>query len=194
MNKPWWKNKWIFYFLSFVVIIYMTGCQKEYSFEGSLVPVPDTLPVTTATDFPSCSSCINNDTLALWSWKFKLNKAILCGHSDTAIINIERSSFTFFGPSSCSIDSGLVITVYLNPWVLDADRSNINAGMVAFYYYDHVGSNYILMSQPNTAFTLTIENYNNQTGITVGKFSGYAFMANGNIATESEGRFKVKLR
>jgi hypothetical protein len=194
MKEHWWKNKWIFSLLSIIFMIYMTGCQKEYSFEGSPVPVPDTLPATTTIDFPSCTSCINNDTLALWSWKFKLNNAILCGHSDTAIINIERSSFTFFGPSSCSMDSGLVITVYLNPWVLDSDQSNISAGMVAFYYYDHVGTSYILMSQPNTAFSLTIESYNNLTGLTVGKFSGYAFMANGDFATVSEGRFKVKLR
>ncbi|HJW18445.1 MAG TPA: hypothetical protein VJ499_15055 [Flavisolibacter sp.] len=193
MRKQWWKNTWVLIILPFVAVICITGCQKDYSFEGSPTPIPDTLPVTSI-DFPSCTSCKNDDSLALWSWKFKLDNAFLCGHSDTAIINIERSSFTFFGPSSCSIDSGLVITVYLNPWVLDSDRSNINAGMVAFYYYDHVGNSYILMSQPNTAFTLTIEDYNNQTGITIGKFSGYAYLANGNIATITEGRFKVKLR
>jgi hypothetical protein len=193
MQKQWWKSNRILIFLPFIAIILITGCQKDYSYEGSPAPVADTLPITQI-DFPSCTSCLNNDSLALWSWKFKLNNASLCGQADTAIINIERSSFTFFGPSTCSVDSGLVITVYLNPWVLDSDRSNINAGMVAFYYYDHIGSSYILMSQPNTAFTLTIENYDNQTGLTVGKFSGYAYLANGNIATVSDGRFKVKLR
>lgn len=192
MKWPWWKGK-IIIFQWLIVIISTIGCQKEYSFEGSPVPVADTVPVQTF-DFPSCNSCLSNDSLDLWAWKFKLNNATLCGHADTAIINIERSSFTFFGPSTCSLDSGLVITVYLNPWVLNSDKSNINAGMVAFYYYDHIGSSYILMSQPNTAFTLTIENYNDLTGITTGKFAGYAYLANGDIATIHEGKFKVKLR
>jgi hypothetical protein len=193
MKEQWFGNNRFFIILPFVAFIVITGCQKDYSFEDNPAPITDT-SVTAAIDFPSCKSCINDDTMALWSWRFKLNNATLCGHTDTAIINIERSSFTFFGPSICSMDSGLVITVYLNPWVLDSDQSNISAGMVAFYYYDHVGTSYILMSQPNTAFSLTIESYNNLTGLTVGKFSGYAFMANGNIASVSEGRFKVKLR
>jgi hypothetical protein len=108
-----------------------TGCVKEYSYEGD--PTPDTtLPPHTVKpmiNFPACNSCntVNNFELSTWSLKYQ--GSILCGSITNAIVATDKTAFTFFGPSACSTDTGLVMTVFLEHDVLDRDKENLTTNL-----------------------------------------------------------------
>jgi hypothetical protein len=185
------------YFCFLLLLFLQTGCDKEYSFEaGGVPPVRDTIrnpPPPAAHEFPVCPACVANVGTDLSEWSFKSGNSFLCGKADTAIITLERTSFTFFGPSSCSKDTGMVITVYLEGNSLTGDRTNITTTHNAFYYYDRVTPSYIFISQINSLFTVTITSYNHQARIATGTFHGNVLRANGNAASIDEGKFVVKL-
>jgi hypothetical protein len=188
-------QKIIFKKLSFLFCIFflMTGCEKEYSFEGGGSRIiRDTIPVPVITN-PVCPACINNTAPGLSEWNFKSLNWKLCGRADTAIALGNRTAFTFFGPSTYSSDTGLVITVYLDNDTLNRDKQNLHIDRVAFYCYDRVTPSYIFMSQNSNTFSVTIENYHHATGIATGTFGGTVFRANGAAASIDSGRFKVKL-
>jgi len=169
------------------------ACTKEYSFEGSRINVRvDTLPVPVNTD-PVCPACTNSAAPGLSEWNFKSVNWKLCGRADTAIALGDRTSFTFFGPSTCSSDTGMVITVYLGNDTLNRDKQNLHIDRAAFYCYDRVTPSYIFMSQNSNMFSVIIENYNHATGIATGTFRGTVFRANGAAASIDSGRFKIKL-
>ena len=90
--------------LLFLAINYIS-CSKEYSYEGGYVNIThDSLPQlpTVKRDLPLCSLCAAySDSLELNQWSFKAGNSSACGILDTAIINLERTAFTFFGPSAC---------------------------------------------------------------------------------------------
>ncbi len=104
-----------------------------------------------------------------------------------------KTDITFFGPSACSVDTGLVMSVFL-PVALDRDRSNITASRAAFYYYDNNSTNDIFDSQPEKPFTVTIESFKISTGIATGTFSGTVFNSNGDTAIVRDGRYKVTIK
>jgi hypothetical protein len=171
------------------------ACTKEYSFEGGGMNVRvDTLPVPVPviTD-PVCPACINNTASGLSEWTFKSANWKLCGRADTAIALGNRTAFTFFGPSTCSSDTGMVITVYLDNDTLNRDKQNLHIDRAAFYCYDRVTPTYIFMSQNSNTFSVTIDNYHHATGIVTGTFGGTVFRTNGAAASINSGRFKVKL-
>jgi len=182
----------LFSLLSLLIIM---GCAKEYSYEGGdLVEVHDSLPPpVVVNDFPACPFCQTITGTPLSSWSFKKGNTTVCGSIDTAIITLERTAFTFFGPSACSVDSGLVITVYLGNESLNRDRTNVTINNIAFYYYDRVTPSYIFMSLPNSPFTGTIDNYDHQAKIASGTFTGNALRSDGSAASITSGKFKVKL-
>jgi hypothetical protein len=181
------------FFLSLLLIL--SGCAKEYSYEGGVTPViHDTLPPpVVVNDFPVCPFCKTITNTALSTWSFKKGNTTVCGTVDTAIITLERTAFTFFGPSSCSADSGLVITVYLGNESLNRNRTNLAINNIAFYYYDRVTPSYIFMSLANSPFSGTIDNYDHQTKIASGTFTGNAVRSDGSAASITSGKFKVKL-
>jgi hypothetical protein len=177
-----------------------TDCRKEYSYEGGSAPsVRDTVPPPPPPppivyELPFCASCaVYTNPIQLNKWSLKAGNAFACGTLDTAIINLERTSFTFFGPSTCSRDTGLVMTVYVENEKLNRDISNLVINRVAFYYYDRVTPSHIYMNMPNVAFSVVVDSYNHQTKILTGSFRGSALRRNGSAASISEGRFKVKL-
>jgi len=180
------------------ILLNITGCAKEYSFEGSNTHPRDTVivpppPPPAASELPHCSSCDHLTTpVQLNHWSLKAQQSQACGTIDTAIITLERTSFTFFGPSSCSRDTGMVITAYLNE-SLDRDKTNIQVSRVAFYYYDRVTPSYIYMTYPTTPFYLHIDTYNHQTKIATGTFGGSGVKVNGSNTVISEGKFSIKL-
>ena len=196
-------NRKQYYFLFFflilqIILLHSTGCQKEINYEGgdsilkkdSILPIPH--PVK---EFPVCSSCRVSDDLLLSKWNFKTGNSFLCGDVDKAGagIDAEKKAFTFFGPSACSLDTGLVMTVYL-PITLDEDRFNITTTKAAFFYYDHHATKDILISQPATLFSVTIQSFIYATGIATGTFKGTVFKPNGDMVFIDEGKFKIKLR
>lgn len=176
----------------------LPGCAKEYSYEGG--PAPDTTVVSLPPDtiikqpiiFPFCAQCNNTDVLLPSTWNFGYDTALICGNITDAILAPDRIGFTFFGPSSCSIDSGLVMTVYLNAGLPDADIANIVSNQVIFEYYDNVTQKDIFSTAELGTFSLTIESYVYTTGIAKGSFSGYVPAKNGDIVQIKNGRFQVK--
>ncbi len=186
----------VFLFVSPILLLHTTSCKKEYSYEGgdSTITKKDSIILPPVFEFPLCSLCKVDDPVLEGKWNFKTGDSYLCGVIDNGIITGDKNAFTFFGPSACSIDSGIVMTVYLYPIRLDADMFKVTTNKVAFYYYDHKATSYIFISQSTVNFSLTVDSYIFATGIASGTFSGGVFKANGETAFIREGRFKVKLR
>lgn len=195
-------TKW-FQVLATAVIIHLfvsgTGCSKEYSCESCNInspadslPIPATPPVSS--ELPVCPSCNSYpDPVELNQWSLKAQQSQACGIIDTAIINPERTAFTFYGPSACSADTGMVLTVYMENRVLNQDISNLTINRSSFYFYDRVTPSDIYMSRQTVAFPIHIDRYDHQTKIMTGSFSGTVFRGNGSPASISNGKFKVKL-
>jgi hypothetical protein len=179
----------------FLTALFIISCKKEYSFEGSRPYIrADTIkPILPPVPW-ICLSCIGKDAQIEDKWSFYNDGSFLCGDIDTAIvITPERNGFTFFGPSSCSADSGMVFTVFLNGEVLNKDLRNLTTQNIAFYYYDNIGHTFPYASRRNNPFTFTIESYIHQTHVAIGTFSGPVIKPNGTGSVISSGKFKVKL-
>lgn len=175
----------------FLVAIITVSCKKEYSYEGGDPVVID----TTVNNIPApyiCSSCIGADDYIEGKWSFYHGGNFYCGMIDTAIATPARDGFTFFGPSSCSPDSGLVMTINIEPTILNQDVFNSTTIKVGMYYYDNVGQTYPFMTRPGFNFSLTIKSYIHQTRIMNGNFNGFAFKPNGEQVSLS-GKFKLKI-
>lgn len=164
-----------------ILIIYIQvagfyGCMKEYSYEGG--PAIDTIPlpindttVKPVNSFPFCPGCssVNSSTSLLWS--FRYDTSLLCGSITNSVITPERNGFTFFGPSTCSTDTGLVMTVFLDLDTLNSNKSNITTNKVILEYYDNTDTSDILISIRHSIL-FTINTYDHETGIAKGTFTG----------------------
>ncbi len=148
-------------FVFYIELTGFSGCIKEYSFEGGptndTIPVQDTIPIQDTTvmpqmSFPFCAGCKSMDDFTLSTWNFKYDTSLLCGTVTNAVITPERNGFTFFGPSVCSADTGLVMTVFLDAKALDRDRSNITTNNVIFQYYDNTTFFDIFYLKPALSF------------------------------------------
>ena len=177
-----------------VIVLVQINCAKEYSFEGGgAPPARDTLPVPVViNEFPFCPAWVSHPGTAISEWSFKSGNSVLCGKADTAIALGNRAAFTFFGPSSCSADTGIVMTIYLEGDTLNQDRVNLQA-KGAFYYYDRVTPSYIFISQSNNQISVTINRYIHQTRIAECSFQGAVLRTNGASASITSGKFTVKL-
>lgn len=197
------KSRYHIALLVFIVGVYVahiTSCTKEYSYEAQ--PVQDSLSRDTiikdsirqpVSGLPVCTHCSHITQTGANSWNFKNGTLSLCGIVDTAIINPNRTGFTFFGPSACSKDTGFVMTVYLAD-TLNKSGTQIFTNRVAFYYYDNVTPSYIFMSDTQMPFTLTIEQYNKESGVTTGYFEGLVFTTDGKKTPVSSGRFSIVIK
>jgi hypothetical protein len=171
----------------------LPGCRKEYSYEGGdMAPVINDTVVNNTTQPYMCPGCVGADDYIDGKWSFYNGSNFFCGIVDTAIAAPARDGFTFFGPSTCSADSGLVMTINIEPTILNKDVFNSTTIKAGMYYYDNAAQTYPFMTQPGLYFSLTIESYIHQTRIMTGKFSGYVFRANGQ-QTNLSGKFKIKV-
>lgn len=188
-----------------LLLLQNSGCEKEYSYEGgdtvTITTVRDTLPIidsmrsVAVSEFPACALCNASADIALGTWSFKTGNSYLCGTVTNPgfIGGNSKTDFTVFGPSACSNDTGLVLSVYL-PLPLDQDRYNLTTSAAAFYYYNNTASKDILISQQSVPFSVTVQSFITATSIATGTFSGIVFKANGDTAFITEGRFLVKLK
>ncbi len=161
------RYKYLPLLILFLWAMKLLSCAKEHSCEGgcdvtaipppanTLPSSPDTLP-STDTSFshhllPSCSLCQQDSGTVLQSWNFKNGNTYLCGNITEAKFIGGTTTITFFGPSSCSADTGLRMTIYL-PEPLDGNKSNITTNNVAFYYYDNKALKSILISGASQIF------------------------------------------
>jgi len=203
------KRLWQYYFFTFIIclsilLVQDTGCVKEYSFEGAS---QDTIPAdTTQTDtldtittppaitFPQCPSCQVTNQIDLGHWGFKVGETYLCGtYTNSGFFSgLSKTSFTFFGPSSCSADTGIVVSVYLSV-PLNQDRYGLTTNAAAFYYYDHNSPDDILDSRHTAKFTVTVQSFINATGVVTGTFAGDVYTANGEIVHITDGQYKATL-
>ena len=175
-----------------IISIIFFSCKKEYSYEaGNTTIIVD----TGATNIPKpyiCPSCIGNDNFIEGKWSFYNGSDFYCGIIDTAIAAPARNGFTFFGPSACSADSGLVLTINTEPALLNQDVFNSTTTKVGMYYYDNAAQTYPFITQPAFQFSVTIESYIHQTRLMTGRFSGIVVKAAGG-QTSLQGKFKVKV-
>ncbi len=190
------------FFAAAVLYLCNSSCDKDYSYEGGgTVPVV-AMPIdttnqtdTNTTDpliLPDCSFCFDAVDIPMSSWSFKTGSSLVCGEVDTAILNFERNMFTFFGPSACGTDTGLIFSVLLGTFVLNRDYANLVAPTAIFYYY-HTNQPFILSSQASQPFRLTITNYSHTTKVAAGTFSGIGFRADGRTVNVTHGKFKITL-
>jgi len=179
----------------------MTGCAKEYSYEGGL-PRRDTTTISADTNrigpfaLPYCYQCNANFGLADNTWSLQFYNSTCCGSFTRAVITPERDAFTFFGPSACSTDSGLIFNTFFSPIVFDRDLQNISTNRLAFYYYDNkaaANDPYILQGRRDNPMTVVIDRYVHQTGMAVGRFYGYAYSKTGDTVYVKNGRFSIKI-
>ncbi len=185
------------FFLS-QLLLQNTGCQKKFSYEGedstgNRVDSIVSQPAPPVYNYPQCALCKPADGITFSHWNFKVGNTFFCGLINSAGISPDAKSFTFFGPSACSIDTGLVMTIYL-PTVFDGDKFNVTTSKIAFFYYDHFGTKDMFLSLPEKLFTVNIVSYIYSTGIATGKFRGIVFKANGDTTFVDEGNFIAKLK
>jgi hypothetical protein len=187
------------FFLLTILLLQNTRCAKEYSFEGAKTDTlstvsGDTVTSQTPTPYLQCSLCNPSDPIVLGHWSFKTGNEYQCGtFTNSGFFNGQsKTDFTFFGPSACSVDTGIVVSVYL-PVALDRDQFNLTTQQTAFYYYDHNAAADILDSRPASVFSVTVQSFIYSTGIVTGTFGGTVFKANGDSAIITEGRFIAPL-
>ncbi|MDQ6844743.1 MAG: hypothetical protein M3Z92_10380 [Bacteroidota bacterium] len=183
-------------FISFIQFFGLAGCEKEYSYEGGIIA--DTIPIVRidtipkpSTDFPFCPACAAMNPSAVLFWSFKYDTSLLCGTVTNAVITPDRDGFTFFGPSACSSDTGLVMTVFLDMDSLNRDKNNITTNNVALEYYDNTTFNDIFIANRRSLYFI-IETYNHSTGIAKGTFNGNVTLKNGTQKAILGGRFVIQ--
>ena len=173
-------------------IITFFGCRKEYSYEGGIITgIVD----TTSNNLPTpyiCPSCIGSDAFIEGKWSMVNGTIFYCGIIDTAIAAPARNGFTFFGPSACSLDSGLVMTINTEPVFLNQDVFNATTTKVGMYYYANAAQTYPFITQTAFPFSVSINSYFYQTKMMTGTFSGIVVKPNG-VQTSVQGKFKVKV-
>lgn len=175
-----------------IAVIIFFSCKKEYSYEGGDTPeIVDTTYNNTTTPY-ICSSCIGTDDFIEGKWSMYNGTKFYCGIIDTAIAAPARNGFTFFGPSACSIDSGLVMTINTEPAFLNQDVLNATTTKVGMYYYDNVAQTYPFITQTGFQFSVSINSYIYQSKIMTGTFSGIVVRPNGG-QTSVQGKFRVKV-
>ncbi len=187
-------------FIFYLPVAGLSGCAKEYSYEGgptidTLIHI-DTIPVAdthsaSVFGFPYCEGCRNKDDFIAFTWNFKTDTSLLCGGVTNAVITPERTGFTFFGPSTCSADTGLVMTVFLNGGALNRDQTNITTNLVTFQYYDNTTFTDIFNSGLRT-ISFTIDSYIHSTGIAKGRFRGSVRAKNNNVVEIKDGKFVIQ--
>jgi hypothetical protein len=196
------KPLYLFFICCFITLLWSaSGCAKDYSYEGG-PPLPLANDTTNGKDtvykplipFPSCTSCQASNSLALSQWHFKNERTFLCGSVTGAVITPERNAFTFFGPSACSSDTGIIVTAYFANHTLNSDKKDIAPERVSFEYYDNTTNSKIISSWLPHPFSLTIQEYKHDTRIATGTFSGYAFNEQGDSTLVQSGAFKIQFQ
>lgn len=173
----------------FYLLLVCAGCEKGFLKNNDEAENNIILPRQTPY---LCSACVGADNFTENKWSFYNIDTFYCGIIDTAIALPERTGFTIFGPSSCSPDSGLILTINISPANLTKDIFNLTTLKAGMYYYDNVSGVHPFISQPGNDFSFIIDSYIYQTRMMTGRFSGTVFTPNGQ-ATTLFGKYKVRV-
>ena len=174
------------------------SCIKEYSYEGGFrqiihdsIPAHDTIPEST--HLPSCSQCKDLE-IVQGTWNFKFDTSIMCGKITDAIKSPDGNGFTFFGPSTCSRDTGIILTVFARNQSLDVNFSDVTFTDVIFEYYDNKNQRDIFMWEKKDVFMLTVKTYDVATRLMTGTFRGYVSTWDNLQQEVTAGNFFIKFR
>jgi hypothetical protein len=171
----------------------LAGCTKEYSYEGGSIPViPVISDSVTKILVPSCQRCDSLLATAAFYWYFEIGTSRLCGVATKGIMTTSRTGFTFFGPSACSADSGLIVEAFFEPNDFTADRQNLATNSAGFFYYDNLTNGFAMRSQQPYRINVFFKQYNHATRVGNGSFSGFAFNTKGDSALIRNGVFRVQ--
>lgn len=183
----------------YLLLFNFCSCDKEYSYEGGAlpdtIPVPpvhDTIP-SPASTFPSCAECSNLSSSPTLFWSFKFDTSSLCGSVTNAVITPDRNGFTFFGPSTCSVDSGLIMTVFVDPDTLNSNKTNITTINATLEYYDNTSNTDVFFATRHL-ITFKIESYDHASGLTKGSFEGSVKTRDSSLVAVTNGKFSIQFR
>ncbi len=190
----------LLFFFALYAILFALGCKKEYSYEGGAIQNYPILPDSTIAGdttqiintIPNCDGCNSIDEAVDLKWSFKVGNSSLCGNVTRGVLSPDGDGMTFFGPSTCSRDSGLIITAFFSGQVLNHDQNNLTASRASLEYYDNITMSDVLHSKRPNIFSLTIDNYVHQTGVVTGTFYGSVLDKNGKIIKVESGKFSAR--
>lgn len=181
-------------FICFIFLLNIQGCIKEYSYEGAptdTISEPGTIDtVANIPIYTQCSLCEKNPDYESDKWSFTIDTFNFCGNITNAVMLKERTAFTFFGPSACSADTGLVFTCSLNK-PFDTVASNVIVDQVTLRYYNRAGTMDMFDADGTLGFFLIIQNYSKATGIMKGIFSGDVNTDRHKLAHIANGKFEI---
>lgn len=184
-----------FAFACCALMLDIQGCTKEYSYERQPVDSTGTVPDSTDTIpnviYSQCPLCKKDPGYVLGEWSFMIDTFTFCGIVTGEVMLSERTAFTFFGPSACSDDSGLIITCYMDePFAEEA--TYVSVDLVTLRYYNHPGGKDMLQADASLGFALVIQSYSKATGVMRGIFSGNVLTDRNTIKRISNGKFEIK--
>jgi hypothetical protein len=161
-----WRKVFFIACLAFAccaLLLNIQGCKKEYSYELQPVDTTGTEPDSTDTIpnsyiYYQCPQCEKDPGYVMGKWSFMIDSVSFCGIVTGEVMLSERTAFTFFGPSACSEDSGLIITCYMDePFAEEA--LYISVDLVTLRYYNHPGAKDMLQADAGLGFALVIQSY-----------------------------------
>lgn len=171
------------------------ACKKEYSYEAGNLPVqpppPPPPPPPPAAKYPFCADCAGRDEYVMGRWSFKIDTTLFCGVVTDAVTSPEREGFTFFGPSQCSGDTGLIMTIFLPGQPLNIDRAGITTQRAALQYYDKTTFIDVFSARTSTGITFFLESYNHAAKTARGKFMGYVYTKTNQLELVKDGKFVI---
>lgn len=179
----------------FAAVLLWASCKKDYSYEGGNPPVvpPPPVPVPAppgVAKYPYCASCAGKDGMVMGRWSFKVDTTLFCGRITDAVVSPEKTGFTFFGPSECSEDTGLIMTAFL-PVPLTVNRTNVVTQRAALQYYDRTTFIDVFAARTASGMTLNLDSYEHTARTASGRFSGYVYTKGGELVQVKEGKFVI---
>ena len=123
-------------------------------------------------------------------WQFMTGPSAMCGPVTNALLSRDKKALTFFGPSACTIDTGLIMTAFFDT-PLDGDRAEVVATRAVLQYYNKNAAEDVFRSDPNHRFTFIIIQYTEATQTATGQFRGYAYTPNSTAILVESGTFNI---
>lgn len=188
-------------YLLLIVLLWVTAgtaCMKDYSYEGESIPPPVIYPAPPPSAIPAyayCADCKGRDKFEYGRWSFWVDTNFFCGIVTDGVASPERTGFTFFGPSTCSVDTGLIMTIFLpNNIALKSDQYNVISQRATLEYYDNATPSDMFISRNTTEMTFVLDQYIHNTLIARGRFFGKVYDKQGAVINITNGKFEFKFR
>lgn len=182
------------FIVAFALLLLHGGCFKEeYSYEGGTLPPTDTTSIEIPQPAPVLIGCINCKPAAplpFMHWTFQIEAEAFCGTISNAVLSPDRTAMTFFGPSLCTVDTGLIMTAFFSE-PFDQDRSEVTATRAIIQYYIKNAADDVFHSKQSDPFTLVVDHFDTTSRTAAGHFSGFASRPDSTQVPVQNGSFQV---